>query len=103
SPPGHRPASHSFPTRRSSDLLRGLTVSRSDQLLVAQHGVEVLPPQVRGVDARSRDGLAEVRGPGPDRFDLLEAVVAGRIRNRLVDRKSTRPNSSHRTISYAVV
>src|SRR5437867_11883789 len=64
---------HSFPTRRSSDLY--LFVS--------------------GVDLDVRTKVAIELGWKPI-SDLLEEIHEGE------DRKSTRLNSSHRTISYAV-
>src|SRR5437763_7190077 len=64
--PSYPPNLHSFPTRRSSDLLE-------------------LPRRVR-----NQRGLLERRVRAP-------AVVPHRR-----DRKSTRLNSSHRCISYAV-
>src|SRR5207248_10643909 len=70
----HR-ALHSFPTRRSSDLLAG--------------EVEVELPDRRAKCVR----ILELDGVTARVLDL-EAVVE--------DRKSTRLNSSHRTISYAV-
>src|SRR5699024_11616628 len=78
----------SFPTRRSSDLLTG----------------------ARGEDPHGRGGEA---GAGervhPGRFRRERAGTARRSRrsgrrspSRLRDRKSTRLNSSHVSISYAV-
>src|SRR5688500_19207458 len=70
----YRPALHSFPTRRSSDLLalaRGLALQ--DLLL--------LVTQRRG---------------------LFEVLLVDRGLFGLADRKSTRLNSSHLVISYAV-
>src|SRR5207248_11172252 len=72
---------HSFPTRRSSDL----SAVRADD-----------PPKT-----------TETRLPPPAEVKELQAypkqarLVGGRRKARL-DRKSTRLNSSHRTISYAV-
>src|SRR5699024_11987766 len=70
---------HSFPTRRSSDLAR-----------------------------RAVDGLATVVGVDDlltrdvgDEGDLVEPGLVGDV-ERLGDRKSTRLNSSHVSISYAV-
>src|SRR5437763_9177693 len=71
----HR-ALHSFPTRRSSDLNR-----------VAVHATRI---------AQHRNHLRESRGGG-------FVVARLSIENVLdIDRKSTRLNSSHRCISYAV-
>src|SRR5207248_11423153 len=75
----------SFPTRRSSDL----------PSMPAQRGELVAGCRVPNLDhpilAAGGDALAILRERGTD-----EAVVPAE------DRKSTRLNSSHRTISYAV-
>src|SRR5205085_11534316 len=79
--PRHRP---SFPTRRSSDLRRH------------QVGGELDPP----------GGQAEGRGERPDQARLAEAGQTSLVRAFAaalgLDRKSTRLNSSHSQISYAV-
>src|SRR5690606_41629306 len=72
-PPGARGNAPSFPTRRSSDL-------------------------VRGVLRAQRQPRAGVAGAGRDLPD--ERLPAGR--DGRTDRKSTRLNSSHVKISYAV-
>src|SRR5688500_20299064 len=79
--------SHSFPTRRSSDLGRRLDVSVEGA--AAAGGVPCC--RVRG---RAGGGAAAV----PAGADALLAHPARRI----ADRKSTRLNSSHLVISYAV-
>src|SRR5207248_10794737 len=86
-------ALHPFPTRRSSDLLRRLFGSRGLVGTGHQHeerrlhlGDERLTPHGPAVEA---DAAADVL--------LLRRLVPG-----VGDRKSTRLNSSHRTISYAV-
>src|SRR5207245_11364827 len=76
---GHHRDLHSFPTRRSSDL------DACDQRCTLGR-----------VEAGARDGAAEGR-------IRLEAGAGRRRAARLrVDRKSTRLNSSHGSISYAV-
>src|SRR5207248_9335941 len=86
---------HPFPTRRSSDL----------DLLRRAIG----PPHaaaLAGDDDRHLDGverLLPLRRAG--RELLLEALALGEVGEHAdgaEDRKSTRLNSSHRTISYAV-
>src|SRR5690349_24896790 len=67
---------HSFPTRRSSDLDFG-------------RDVEHLPAAKRRIDERA---VADAGG----------AALKDEIRGRNSDRKSTRLNSSHVEISYAV-
>src|SRR5439155_23746198 len=78
---------HSFPTRRSSDLLPLLPGER----LVGDPAHQVLEEPV----------LPALRRPwiGLDRQDLL---AHQRRQHGLQDRKSTRLNSSHVAISYAV-
>src|SRR5207248_11522100 len=71
------PYLHSFPTRRSSDLMALVHMHHPDAVL---HLVTLLVD--READAR------------------IGAVRASASRS--TDRKSTRLNSSHRTISYAV-
>src|SRR5207244_12488784 len=92
-----------FPTRRSSDLIWGA-------LLLAQvfHGLQVQLAAQEGVDPFdvSLDVLVEVaprllqRGIAPLPFLGRVGREVGLIRPR--DRKSTRLNSSHQIISYAV-
>src|SRR5207248_7311687 len=81
-PHAHPRSLHSFPTRRSSDLFR-------------QHaGADHRHPAVQPEPQHRR------RRPGRSVDDLAgrSATSAGHAE----DRKSTRLNSSHRTISYAV-
>src|SRR5207248_11580174 len=95
-PPHSTPHTHSSPTRRSSDLGDNEDAVRHrrrlprelERRLLAQHAQKVLERPA----ARARGG-AEALG---DRQMAAE-------RFRAADRKSTRLNSSHRTISYAVV
>src|SRR5947208_13649358 len=76
------PAAPSFPTRRSSDLSPAAGARRGRAAATARrHGPVGVVGRVRG----ARPGARERR-----------AVVAHR------DRKSTRLNSSHQIISYAV-
>src|SRR5207248_11465024 len=70
---------HSFPTRRSSDLALGLEAGGGGRRDGARSG--------RPDRLRARVGAA------------LRALGRARVTR---DRKSTRLNSSHRTISYAV-
>src|SRR5207248_6697156 len=95
-PPPHPPPLHSFPTRRSSDLRRRPALRRAR---MAREPVLQLPApvvsarrEIRGADGR---GVA-ARCAGEGTRALRRAPVDRR------DRKSTRLNSSHRTISYAV-
>src|SRR5207302_9518709 len=87
----HRPARHSFPTRRSSDLLRGnhqvcrdRSAATSLSYLTAGRRVSASAASARARSARPAPEARRQRPtPGPDR-------------------KSTRLNSSHVKISYAV-
>src|SRR5688500_19279615 len=84
---GVHPHLHSFPTRRSSDLgMNCLAIEQHDGILVVDCGTS-FPHDDLGVDVLH-----------PDFTWLIEraAHVKG------IDRKSTRLNSSHLVISYAV-
>src|SRR5207248_10557971 len=85
------PHLHSFPTRRSSDLggLRAVAFP-APGLSAALTGPGRLPYSV--------DEPEPVLSPLPTTLSSSRARDAARRR----DRKSTRLNSSHRTISYAV-
>src|SRR5688500_19809472 len=89
-PVGYRLATHlhsySFPTRRSSDLL--------DRIQMEQVFVNVLKNALEAIGA---DGTVTLRlgQRGPRPFVTIEDSGPR-------DRKSTRLNSSHRVISYAV-
>src|SRR5690606_41883992 len=92
------PRLHSFPTRRSSDLSRrGLQLAQ--RLLIANHariaGIEVF------ADSRRRaEGRAFFQGCR--RYFHSGDEIAVDPFYFLADRKSTRLNSSHVKISYAV-
>src|SRR5207249_11883480 len=80
-------ALHSFPTRRSSDLNGPVTVSLEtmDRTLCTR------PEKVRGF------------GSGWKKFHATLTATRSEAKARfLIDRKSTRLNSSHVSISYAV-
>src|SRR5437879_10626076 len=78
---------HSFPTRRSSDLLMG----EQDHDQEEEHAQES-----EEAEHRKPDLVALIGDPDVDRH----LVRTGR--EGVSDRKSTRLNSSHRCISYAV-
>src|SRR5207248_6077533 len=91
----HPHALHSFPTRRSSDLEGQRGLSRAARRLVPSDRVLLL-------NRRSfvgRRGLPAARHLGDTWGWWRMAGTRGTART---DRKSTRLNSSHRTISYAV-
>src|SRR3712207_7051542 len=73
--------------------LTGLTKSWAIEL--APHGIRVLSIHPTGVDTPLNDGLAAMEGKTPQ--EIAEASAGN-----LQDRKSTRLNSSHANISYAV-
>src|SRR5207253_11097475 len=93
----------SFPTRRSSDLLvsRVFYAGRVKTGPAAPRrgtGLPAFPSPVSWVDTRSLRGNVESRAGGTSLFNLAEA----RLVTSITDRKSTRLNSSHVAISYAV-
>src|SRR5207249_11474522 len=96
-------ALHSFPTRRSSDLVFvGQPRQEADAVRRVGEGPgEALPQQLVpvGVLARNQDqgatGVAAQDG-------AEEGVELGVELEQALDRKSTRLNSSHVSISYAV-
>src|SRR5690348_17791503 len=80
---------HSFPTRRSSDLI----AHRDAHLHDLEHAdLAGVAPALRG-----RDGLDRL-----DSFDVLHARNGQPQGRMILDRKSTRLNSSHPSSSYAV-
>src|SRR5690606_41818694 len=86
-------ALHSFPTRRSSDLRHG----RNRRMAAPGRGAG-RTEQGRGgtrVDAIVVENIVK-------RFGSVEALRGVSFRVRRGDRKSTRLNSSHVKISYAV-
>src|SRR5207253_11042108 len=85
-------ALHSFPTRRSSDLRR-VALERRER--GGEAGVTASHTNLT-YEHRGRDVLTR----GRDRHDALPAPGCGFVEPR--DRKSTRLNSSHVAISYAV-
>src|SRR5207249_8638292 len=83
---------HSFPTRRSSDLPKdGPPATRSDALRVPANRADNCSMQKLAAAARRP---ATQPAPGSD--------ARSRRPNPARDRKSTRLNSSHVSISYAV-
>src|ERR1017187_8181352 len=77
--------------------LRGGAAFRLEAFEVAQGAVE---GAIRGIDAALEEG--EVFAAADEIQALAVGVVAHGVVGALVDRKSTRLNSSHRCISYAV-
>src|SRR5690606_41942617 len=96
-------APHSFPTRRSSDL-KGPTVANWDRLdgslpEYTRYSLEQLyfPPGLGTILALTGD--ADWFGLG--KKEMLERWQSWLIIFQMIDRKSTRLNSSHVKISYA--
>src|SRR5699024_12748612 len=93
-------APHSFPTRRSSDLAYGVGdfvwfEGREYQITDLQRGyVELLPPGMAIPVYRTENRADFERG--------LHSDERNRYITDYLDRKSTRLNSSHVSISYAV-
>src|SRR5207244_8269676 len=95
----HPPLLPPFPTRRSSDLLRSSRTTRISKC----SGVSF------GNSSIARDARRRADGP-PDPLEKwglrlpkrppISSGTSGRLRR--LDRKSTRLNSSHQIISYAV-
>src|SRR5207248_8958428 len=86
----HHPAPHSFPTRRSSDL----------RPRMGERSASIGPGTLR---RRVVDGLRlTFLDPMQRALTIPRAMLDFFDAYSLSDRKSTRLNSSHRTISYAV-
>src|SRR5258707_2104375 len=77
------------------------TLSLHDALPICDERVDWRRPGVGGRRGAGRRDGARHRRRG-DRFGHCEPCVAARARRRERDRKSTRLNSSHANISYAV-
>src|SRR5207248_9148426 len=93
---------HPFPTRRSSDLVMPTFMAKWSKDLPGCSGhlhesLWTLDGQPVFLDPRGYKGMSKT----------MQHYVAGQVAllpamTALIDRKSTRLNSSHRTISYAV-
>src|SRR5207249_12195850 len=93
------PDLHSFPTRRSSDLIRQLGIKGLADLLQAgfDHGVTFWDSADQyGSHPHLKEGLRRVAREKVTILTKTRATTADE------DRKSTRLNSSHVSISYAV-
>src|SRR5690606_40220767 len=94
---------HSFPTRRSSDLLGSLLIDESDLHNTARALRALTDDLENQVRERTRE-LALAKETAEHQAELraeFMAHLSHEIRSPL-DRKSTRLNSSHVKISYAV-
>src|SRR5207248_10904978 len=92
---------HSFPTRRSSDLFRAPVLSADGTLLAVASDSDT---NIILVDIASGKALRTFQGHS----GRINSIQFSSDNSRIItgsddgDRKSTRLNSSHRTISYAV-
>src|SRR5207244_13480641 len=89
---------HSLPTRRSSDLhlARQSLEDHLERLPVDFLGLQVVEVEVRHLVGNDSPAHAEVEAPA------RELVEHADLFDETEDRKSTRLNSSHQIISYAV-
>src|SRR5207244_13120108 len=100
---GHTSILRSFPTRRSSDLFAAVP-GRFELHEPAEVGSELrgcLVPSLLG-EARVAGEVEEGHGRRPSNTRRRHAGTLQRVFHVLEDRKSTRLNSSHQIISYAV-
>src|SRR5206468_12366768 len=96
------PPLHSFPTRRSSDLQSaGLFLEAGRHLLPAAAGALAEGTSAAEAHAQAQAQPAAQARPPWLLFDVY-AEFRALVRMYLEDRKSTRLNSSHDQISYAV-
>src|SRR5207248_10841147 len=94
---------HTFPTRRSSDLGGAGLNGHIQMENLAATLPDVPPVRAEKVTASISDGRIRFN---PARLETANGVLTAagdlHLSERQADRKSTRLNSSHRTISYAV-
>src|SRR5437879_9393875 len=92
---------HSFPTRRSSDLVQGAGAAMRMKSARFSEEVRKSPQLQRQVSRYTRALMSQITQTAAcNRFHVVEARLARWL--LMTDRKSTRLNSSHRCISYAV-
>src|SRR5207244_13605072 len=94
--PRLRSASLSFPTRRSSDLVL-VTAGIIHLAGTRPYQGRVLAQRLEGAIRPESQGFDELSG-----LLVVEQLVAAEASCSTTDRKSTRLNSSHQIISYAV-
>src|SRR5690625_6342926 len=102
---------HSFPTRRSSDLYEvhhGVDITDSAILAAARLSTRYitdrqLPDKAIDLIDEAASRIRMEIDSKPEALDRLERrLIQLKIQREAVDRKSTRLNSSHVAISYAV-
>src|SRR5207244_10379514 len=91
-PPPPPPHLHSFPTRRSSDLSASHSASSRSSCSAASSYRPL---------GQARRALSSISGTPASARETGQPALASSAR-RATDRKSTRLNSSHQIISYAV-
>src|SRR5205085_12016131 len=89
---------HSFPTRRSSDLVLRSAAARTEPANAQADEIDLADTK----PARGAERGAERRATVRYAVDLTASLVPFHQNMRGRDRKSTRLNSSHSQISYAV-
>src|SRR5205085_4636495 len=102
SPSVHHPALHSFPTRRSSDLWLELTTSEPSFIATRVSPPGTMRVLSRPVSTNGRRSTWRGATPASTQVGQVESASVGCAMKFLGDRKSTRLNSSHSQISYAV-
>src|SRR5699024_12655908 len=95
----HPRALPSFPTRRSSDLSRSHLRTTLRKCDPGPHDLKEMRFRRGGGGRGGGPSGVDVRG---ERGDLAEVAVVLGVVEAVADRKSTRLNSSHVSISYAV-
>src|SRR5207247_6111923 len=92
-----------FPTRRSSDLVTLDGNAIHEHALAEVHEVRrSVLADAQAASPQQRFGRGERAALSVRAGDVDDRILAMRITQRVEDRKSTRLNSSHEWISYAV-
>src|SRR5699024_12396332 len=100
---GSRPHRHSFPTRRSSDLaLAGLVDALNDAAGQERWAYAPSPADLPALAEQDVIRTAFIYNPATVELADESVVLTGTDGQDPLDRKSTRLNSSHVSISYAV-
>src|SRR5207245_10840746 len=92
---------HSFPPRRSSDLASAVLEHTRSVVYLDDGDIAVLTPA--GYAVLDRESHVQLRAVDDVAWDVAQLELGGHAHFMLKeDRKSTRLNSSHGSISYAV-
>src|SRR5690606_41379022 len=89
---------HSFPSRRSSDLCAGIIHKGNAGMLVADNAA----PELTDAFRAAAPSIADAYESRDFARAMREIMALADRANAWIDRKSTRLNSSHVKISYAV-